>query len=108
MVLTLARTLSLSSRALRQGADQLPDVRHADPGHHVVAGAGMEGSVAAGLDVAEAGGPQQRVEERVEERQPGLVRLDARLVDQGAEPRPDRRAPARAADLQYLAVQDEE
>ena len=81
-------------------------MRHADAGHQVVpGGGGVLAVLPAVLHVAEALAVLQRVEERVEEREPRLVGLRPGLVQEGAEPGPDRGAQARAADLRVLPVQ---
>src|SRR5205814_3827529 len=69
-------------------------------------GTGAERAVAASGDVAKTVAAEQRVElwrQEAERRFSGFV---AGLIDQCAKTRPARRAPAGAADLLPLAVQD--
>src|SRR5262249_58484199 len=96
------------TRLLRQRLDQFRDIRNAKASHHVIAGPGIVGAVAALGDIAEAASSDQGVDQRVEERKWLLLCLDASLVDQSAEAGPNGCAPARSADLQNLVVKYEE
>jgi hypothetical protein len=92
----------------RQCLNQLLDIWHAHASDHVVAGTGVEGSVAAGDNVAETGGANQRVDQRIEKRQRRLVRVRSRFVDQSAKACPNRRAPTGPAELLDLPIQKDE
>src|SRR5262245_22747758 len=88
----------------RQGVDQLPDIWHTDACDHVVIGASEEGSVASRLDVSEAGGAHQWINEWIEKWQRRLPGHRSGLIDQSAESSPNRRTPTRSANLGCLSI----
>src|SRR5262249_4775016 len=95
-------------RGSRQLLHELLDVRNTDAGNHVIAAPCAVGAVAAASDIAETGRAHQRIERRVEEGKGRRAGRCSRLVQQSTEGGPDRRAPARSADLGYVPMEDQQ
>src|SRR5262249_44562681 len=90
---------------LGDSGKQLLDVGRPDPRDLIVAGMAVKRAVAPRRDIAEGGRSEERVEERVQKAQRRFPGLQARLVHQSAQTRPDRGAPTGAANLRWLIVE---
>ena len=96
------------SRRLDQFGKQRPYVWDSQAGYSVITRSGTEFAVASRDDISEASGPEQRIKGRVEEGQGRQSDVSPRLVEQGAEPGPNRSGPARPADSGRLPMKDQE